>query len=112
MELSQQLTAIGFVLVFLAAGLFVAHRRGLLRLNLPANRRAERRLELVDRLALTPQHAIHFIRVEERQVLIATYPGGVEWLPSNENQGSTPREQFAAAAGAGSDSQYRGRGAG
>jgi flagellar biogenesis protein FliO len=112
MELSQQLTAICLVLALLGAGLLVAHRRGLVRLNLPSNRRAERRLEVVDRLALTPQHAIHFIRVEERHLLIATYPGGIEWLGSNEKQGSI-HEQMAAVAGVGSESHYRGgRGAG
>jgi flagellar biogenesis protein FliO len=35
-----------------------------------------RSLEAAERLALTPQHSIHLIRVHGREVVIATHPQG------------------------------------
>jgi flagellar biogenesis protein FliO len=79
MELSQQLVVIGSVFALLIGGLAMAQRRGLIRL--PVRSRAQTRsLELLDRLVLTPQHGIHCIRADGRVLLIATHPGGVEWL--------------------------------
>jgi flagellar biogenesis protein FliO len=113
MELSQQLVAIGLVLTLLATGLWAARRRGLIRLNFPTVRgRTERKLELIDRLALTPQHGIHFIRADGRLLLIATYPGGIECLDSDVHR-NAPDERLAAIAGARSESGRRaGLGAG
>ncbi|HEY3744398.1 MAG TPA: flagellar biosynthetic protein FliO [Bryobacteraceae bacterium] len=103
MELSQELIAIAIVLGLLWITLKVAHRRGRLRLHLPLRTSAEKNLELIDRLALTAQHSIHSIRFGERVLLIATYPGGVEWLNVNKKSKSS-EPSLAAAATAGSDS--------
>ena len=35
-----------------------------------------RSLEPVERLVLTPQHALHLIRVQGREVVVATHPHG------------------------------------
>lgn len=50
----------------------------------PAFRRmkAARSLEATERLALTPQHAIHLIRVQGREVVIATHPHGCTVIES------------------------------
>jgi len=37
---------------------------------------SSRRLEAVERLALTPQHALHLVRVQGREILVATHPKG------------------------------------
>ena len=35
-----------------------------------------RALETVERLALTPQHALHLVRVQGREIVVATHPHG------------------------------------
>ncbi len=53
-----------------------------------ANRTAARpgkQLELLDRLPLTPQHSLHFVRVSETTYLIATHAGGATMLPVSES---------------------------
>lgn len=35
-----------------------------------------RALETVERLALTPQHMLHLVRVQGREVVVATHPQG------------------------------------
>ena len=94
MELSQQLLAVGLVLALLIVGAHLAQRRGWLRLNLPTRRRVSRHLELVGRLALTPQHQLHLVRIEGRMLLIATHAQGVEVVDSG-----SPQISAAARAG-------------
>lgn len=83
MELSQQLLAVGLVLALFVLAATAAQRRGWLRLNWPVRGRLVRSLELVDRLALTPQHQLHLIRTADRTLLIATHPKGFEVLESS-----------------------------
>jgi flagellar biogenesis protein FliO len=45
-----------------------------------------RALETVGRLALTPQHALHLVRVHGREMVVATHPQGCTLL--GENSGS------------------------
>jgi len=45
-----------------------------------------RALETVERLALTPQHALHLVRVHGRELVVATHPQGCTLL--GENGGS------------------------
>jgi flagellar biogenesis protein FliO len=73
MDALQSLAAIGLVLALLGAALFVLKKRGIARLSSMTGR--AKQLELVDRLPLGPQHAIHLVRVGSRRVLIATSPG-------------------------------------
>jgi flagellar biogenesis protein FliO len=42
-----------------------------------------RALETVERLALTPQHALHLVRVHGREFLVATHPQGCTLLSEN-----------------------------
>jgi flagellar biogenesis protein FliO len=63
----------------------VAHlRTGLVR------RKAGRRLELLERLPLTPQHSLHIVRMDGRSLLIGVSPSGCALL-----------ENLKGAAGAG-----------
>ena len=77
MELSQQLLAVGLVLALFLVAAAAAQRRGWLRMNLPARSRPGRPLELIDRFTLTPQPQLHLLRIEDRTLLIATHPKGV-----------------------------------
>jgi len=101
MELPQQTIAVVLVLGLLALSVVLAQRRGLIRFNLAAGRsRAQRHMELIDRLALTPQHNLHAVRNGDRLLLIATYPGGVAVIePPALEQTATPLRAYAASAG-------------
>jgi hypothetical protein len=101
MELSQQLAAVGIVLGFLAVCLVLAQRRGLVRFNLPVRSRALREMELIDRLALTPQHGLHGVRSGDRFLLIATHPRGVDLIETRgcSIDSASPKAIGLAAAG-------------
>jgi flagellar biogenesis protein FliO len=44
-----------------------------------------RSLETIERLALTPQHALHLVRVQGREVVVATHPHGCTILGGSAN---------------------------
>ena len=54
----------------------------------PASARA---LQAVERLALTPQHALHLVRVQGRDMVVATHPRGCTLL--SEAQAKAPAPQ-------------------
>jgi flagellar biogenesis protein FliO len=87
MSLMQQSAAITFVLVLLWVALWWLKRKGAvtgrLRLNDP-----RREMEAVQRLALTPQHSLHLIRMKERTLLIAVHPGGLSVIRDLESHQS------------------------
>jgi len=66
----------GFAL--LGAALW-ASRRGFVRTRIGVSRRP-RSLEPVEKLMLTPQHALHLIRVAGRDVIVATHPQGCTFI--------------------------------
>jgi flagellar biogenesis protein FliO len=79
----QPIAAILFVLALLGVVLRVLQRRGLASFRLPgqlAGGERLRQLELLDRLVLDAQHAVHLVRVGEKKVLIATGPGSCQLL--------------------------------
>ncbi|HYA18708.1 MAG TPA: flagellar biosynthetic protein FliO [Bryobacteraceae bacterium] len=73
MEAFESIAAIGLVLALLGAVLFLLKKRGIAQFTPMAGR--AKQLELIDRIALGPQHALHLVRVGGRAVLIATAPG-------------------------------------
>ena len=84
----QSIAAIVFVMGVLGAVLVLLRRRGLAQFRLPGLTRTTvaRQLELVERIALGPQHALHLVRIGGRSVLIATAPGHchiLEGTPEN-----------------------------
>ena len=75
MGILGQMAAVGGVLALLIGALWWLRRRGLVGVAFPA-RRAARRLESLDRLALGPQHVLHLVRFRDRALLVAASPGG------------------------------------
>jgi flagellar biogenesis protein FliO len=57
------------VFSLLAAALWSIRRRGVVP-------RKGRSLEQVEKLSLTPNHVLHLIRVEGRDIVVATHPQG------------------------------------
>ena len=83
MEIYSQFLAGALVLALLGATLWVLRRGTVLRLGLSrASRRKVSVMELQDRLALSPQHALHLVRVGDRAVLVAVHSGGCALLES------------------------------
>ena len=83
MEGFQQLWAVVVVLGVLCGGLWLLKRKGWAHTAL---RRGAGdgwpRLEIVDRLPLTPQHSLHLVRWADRTLLIGLSPNGCNLLES------------------------------
>jgi flagellar biogenesis protein FliO len=93
MDLLQPILAIGLVLGLLAAALLLLKNRGAATFRLPGQisgrftNSGQRKLEVLERVALGPQHSVHLVRVGERQVLIGTSPSSCQVLESNPRTG-------------------------
>lgn len=83
MEWMEQLLAVTAVLGLLFVSLWVLKRKGLVRngFRRPA-RPGQPRLEVIDRLALTPQHSLHLVRLADRTLLVGLSPQGCNLLES------------------------------
>jgi len=80
MELSEQLIAVVIVLGILAASLWLLQRKGLVRTTIRARGAGKPPLELIDRLALTPNHSLHLVRLADRTILVGLSPNGCALL--------------------------------
>jgi len=81
-EAIQSVIAIVVVIGLLLAAVYVLRKQRMATGPLTRALRAERALEVVDRVTLGPQHAIHLVRVRNRQVLVATTPTSCQLLDS------------------------------
>ncbi|HUP03976.1 MAG TPA: flagellar biosynthetic protein FliO [Bryobacteraceae bacterium] len=73
----QQALAILFVLGLLAGALWLLRSKGLVRGGgMGLVRSGSRRMQAVERLALTPQHSLHLVSVAGKVLLIGVSPGG------------------------------------
>ena len=75
MELIGQMTAVAGVLTLLVAVLWWLRRRGYAQLRVARPARG-RRLERLERLALSPQHTLHLVRLGDTALLVAASPAG------------------------------------
>ena len=81
MELAEQITMVLAVFGLLGLLLWVLKRRGLASLNLGGRRGGSaRQVEVLERVPLTPQHALHLVRVSGKVLLIGTAPSGCTLL--------------------------------
>jgi flagellar biogenesis protein FliO len=69
MDMFEPALAIVFVLGLLGGVLAILRRRGAV-----SFRTAAKNLEVVERVSLGPQHALHLVRAGSRSLLIATSP--------------------------------------
>jgi flagellar biogenesis protein FliO len=80
----QQCFAVFLVLALLLAALWFLRRQGLVTYRLPgiskgfARRNHERRLRVIERLALTPQHSLHLVSLGDQMAIFVTSPAGCE----------------------------------
>ena len=81
MDALQQFSLVVFTLALLGAAVWALKRRGLVTINAALVRpRAGKKLELIERLQLTPTHSVCLIRVDERLLLIGTAPASCRLL--------------------------------
>ena len=59
----------------------------------------QRALETVERVALTPQHTLHVLRLRDREMLVATHPQGCTLLHAASIHEESP-DVLARGAGA------------
>lgn len=77
MDAIQPLAAVVLVLALLGGVLALLRRRGVVSFD---SRPASRRMVVVERVALGPQHALHLVRTGGRLLLVATAPGSCQLL--------------------------------
>ena len=83
MEWTGQLLAVLMVLGLLCGSLWLLKRKGFARTGFRRSARpGQPRLEVLDRLALTPQHSLHLIRMADRTLLVGLSPQGCNLLES------------------------------
>lgn len=82
MEVLQQLLAVALVLGALCTMVWLLKRKGWAQGRVSNSRDARVKLEVIGRLALTPQHSVHLIRLADRVLLVGLSPNGCNVLES------------------------------
>jgi len=78
MDVIRQSLAITFVFLLLwAAVWFLRKKRGI---SFPAGRANKGLLELRAKLSLSAQHAVHLVRIGDRELILAVHPSGITLL--------------------------------
>jgi flagellar biogenesis protein FliO len=95
MELTEQVVMILAVFALLGGVLWLLKRRGVTSLALPGRRSSARRLEVLERIPLTPHHALHLVRISDKVVLIGTAPSACALLDSSVSEISLPQTLVA-----------------
>jgi hypothetical protein len=79
MDVLRQVFSVLLVFSLLGAVLWILRRGGRISFQGLVTKRASestRSMIAVERLALTPQHTLHIVRINGREVLVATHPQG------------------------------------
>jgi len=77
MEIARQVLSVLAVFALLGGLLFALRRSGRTSFQgWPRAQKGLKQMESLERLALTPQHSLHLVRVQGRDLLIATHPQG------------------------------------
>ena len=90
MDVARQVFSVLLVFSLLGAALWALRRGGrisfqgftlksLARKRILGNTKA---MVAVERLALTPQHTLHLVRINGREILVATHPQGCSVVPA------------------------------
>ena len=81
MDAIQPVAAVVLVLALLCGALFLLRNRGAARFHLPGiSSSGPRRMEVLERVALGPHHALHLVRLAERTMVVATSPSSCQVL--------------------------------
>jgi len=86
MDAVQPLAAVVLVMALLGGVLVMLRRRGVVSFD---SRATARRMVVVERVALGPQHALHLVRTSGRLLLVATSPGSCQLLDHTADDEAT-----------------------
>lgn len=88
MDLAQQLIVVFFVFATLGGAMWWLKANGWaqVRSSLPLSRQGKQ-LQVVERLALSPQHSVQIIRVAQKLLLVGISPAGCQVLERLEDAG-------------------------
>jgi flagellar biosynthetic protein FliO len=80
----RQTVAVFFVLLLLAATLWLLRRRGLATVNTMLTKRLSKQklMQVVERVPLTANHSLHLVRIQDRVILIGVSPSGCHQIDS------------------------------
>ena len=95
MALMQQLTMILVVFALLGGLLWLMRRRG--SLSFSPRRSGVRQLEVLERVPLTPHHALHLVRISGKVVLIGTAPSACTLLDQSNLEALASQDLLRAA---------------
>lgn len=79
------------VFALLGAVLWLLRARGLASWRLPQRSSGPRRLRVVERIALTPQHSLHLVQFDGRTLVIGVSPAGCHLLTGEPGAGEGAR---------------------
>ena len=87
MDVLRQVGGVVVVFSLLGASLWLARRGGRVaiagkRFWTPATK--TKKLTAVEKLSLTPQHTLHIVRVDGRELIVATHPQGCTLLSEKQ----------------------------
>ncbi|MBM3748864.1 MAG: hypothetical protein FJW34_24105 [Acidobacteria bacterium] len=101
MEVLRELLAVAMVLALLGVSLWLLRGKGALPWKRGGGARKEaRRLESLDRLALSAQHSLHLVRAADRVLLLVTHTSGCTLLTQLPPEDGAEAERVAASAAA------------
>jgi flagellar biogenesis protein FliO len=80
MDIVRQSLAITIVFALLWGALWLLRKKGTLRMGFPKGRAEPSLIEARAKLILSNQHSVHLIRIEGRELVLATHPAGVVLL--------------------------------
>lgn len=80
MESIQQVLSVVLVLGLLGGALWWLRRRGMAQFAFKTPQGKRKSIQVIERMALTPQHSLHLVRVADRTMLIAASPAGCSIL--------------------------------
>jgi len=94
MDFVQQLAMVLLVLALLAGLLWALRNRGMASFRFAGRPSSSaKRLQVIERLPLTPSHSLHLVRLADRVLLIGVAPSGCTLLDT-----SKPGEAFPNTA--------------
>ncbi len=83
MDVVRQMSAVLAVFALLGLLLWMLKRGGFAALR--GARNGRRSLESIERLPLTPNHALHLVKIRGRELVVATHPQGCALLLEHVN---------------------------
>jgi flagellar biogenesis protein FliO len=88
MDAIQPIGAVVLVLALLGGALLLLRKRGAALFSFPRlSPAAPRRMEVIERLSLSPQHTLHLVRLGGRCVVVATAPTSCRLLYDGDDGG-------------------------